>query len=262
MTPQILSQTEAQTGIATVTLSNPDRLNAITAAMWRELKLVMNQLDADETLRCVVLRGSGETFAAGGDIEEFLTLRDDYAQAQVYHGEWVAPALQSIVTCRHPCVALIQGPCVGGGLEIAAQCDLRIAGESASFGAPIMKLGFSMAHSELRGLLALAGTATTLEILLEGRLLTAREAYAKGLVTRVTADPQVVEEAYATAKRIASGAPLVARSHKRLVRRLAQDSSPLSPAEVLENFAYLDSSDYREGLAAFLEKRRPRFTGS
>ncbi|MBI5923341.1 MAG: enoyl-CoA hydratase/isomerase family protein [Betaproteobacteria bacterium] len=261
MKPQILRQIEAQSGIATVTLSNPDRLNAITAAMWRELKCVMKDLDADDTLRCVVLRGAGETFAAGGDIEEFLTQRDNFEQAQVYHGEWVAPALQSIVACRHPCIALIQGPCIGGGLEVAAQCDLRIAGESASFGAPIMKLGFSMAHSELRGLLALAGTATTLEILLEGRLLTASEAYAKGLVTRVTADSGVVEEVYATARRIASGAPLVARSHKRLVRRLAEDPAPLSPAELQENFAYLDSSDYREGLAAFLEKRRPQFNG-
>ncbi|MCX7171504.1 MAG: enoyl-CoA hydratase/isomerase family protein, partial [Proteobacteria bacterium] len=231
MKPQIVSQGDAQGGVATVTLSNPARLNAITAAMWRELKLVMDRLHADESLRCVVIRGEGEIFAAGGDIEEFLTLRDNYAQAQVYHGEWVAAALQSIIACRHPCVALIQGACIGGGLEIAAQCDLRIAGESASFGAPIMKLGFAMAHTELRVLLALAGTATTLEMLLEGRLLTAWEAYAKGLVTRVVADARVVEEAYATARRIAAGAPLVARCHKRLVRRLTNDSAPLSAAE-------------------------------
>lgn len=125
-----------------------------------------------------------------------------------------------------------------------------------------MKLGFPMAHTELRGLLALAGAATTLEMLLEGRLLTAREAYAKGLVTRVVADAQVAEEAYATAQRIASGAPLVARCHKRLVRRLANDPAPLSAAEEQENFAYLDSADYRESLAAFMEKRRPQFRGS
>lgn len=260
MTPRILHERDAEAGIATVTLFNPDKLNAINAAMWRELKVTMEALDADESLRCVVMRGEGAAFAAGGDIEEFLTERDTFERAQVYHGEWVAAALDSIVACRHPVVAMIQGPCIGGGLEIAAQCDLRIAGESAKFGAPIMKLGFTMAHSELAGLLALAGPAVALEILLEGRILTAQEAYVKGLVTRVVADAQLAEEAYATARRIASGAPLTARSHKRLVRRLASPT-PLDAAEVRENFSYLDTDDYREGLAAFLAKRAPRFSG-
>lgn len=265
MTPSILCEradaTSADVGIATVTLFNPDKRNAINAAMWRQLRQTMEVLDADETLRCVVIRGEGTTFAAGGDIEEFLTERDTFERAQVYHGEWVAAALDSIVACRHPVVALIEGACIGGGLEIAAQCDLRIAAESAKFGAPIMKLGFTMAHSELAGLLKLAGPAVVLEILLEGRILTAQEACSKGLVTRVVTDGGVREEAYATARRIAAGAPLVARSHKRLVRRLAGDPRPLDAAEIRENFAYLDSADYREGLAAFLEKRPPGFKG-
>lgn len=265
MNPCILCEladaTSADAGIATVTLFNPDKRNAINAAMWRQLRQTMEALDADETLRCVVIRGEDTTFAAGGDIEEFLTERDTFERAQVYHGEWVAAALDSIVACRHPVVALIEGACIGGGLEIAAQCDLRIAAESAKFGAPIMKLGFTMAHSELTGLLKLAGPAVALEILLEGRILTAQEACSKGLVTRVVADGSVREEAYATARRIAAGAPLVARSHKRLVRRLAGDPRPLDAAEIRENFAYLDSPDYREGLAAFLEKRSPKFKG-
>lgn len=261
MKPQILSERDADGAIATVTLSNPDKLNAMTASMWRELTRVMAQLHEDEALRCVVIRGAGSTFAAGGDIEEFLSLRATFEQAQVYHGEWVADALNSIVACRHPCVAMIQGACVGGGLEIAGQCDLRIAGASAKFGAPIMKLGFAMAHTELAGLLALAGPATALEILLEGRLLTAQEAYAKGLLTRVVADDEVEAEAYATARRIAAGAPLVARRHKQLVRRMSTDAAPLSAAEIRENFDYLDSEDYREGLAAFLAKRSARFLG-
>jgi enoyl-CoA hydratase/carnithine racemase len=248
--------------IATVTISNPGKLNAVTAAMWQQLKRVMDTLHADESLRCIVIRGEGNVFAAGGDIEEFLSERDNYEQALRYHGEWVAGALQSIIDCRHPTVALINGPCIGGGLEIAGQCDLRIASDSAKFGAPILRLGFSMAHTELAGLLALAGPATALEILLEGRILTAAEAYAKGLVTRVVSDEKVTEETYATARRIAAGAPLVARTHKQLVRRLARTDQPLSEAEVRANFAYLDSADYREGLAAFLEKRSPRFNGS
>lgn len=248
--------------IATVTLSNPDKLNAVTAGMWRRLKVVMDELSADEALRCVVIRGAGEAaFAAGGDIEEFGTLRNSFEQARIYHGEWVAGALQAIVACRHPVVALIQGACIGGGLEIAGQCDLRICGESARFGAPINRLGFTMAHSELDGLLALAGLAVALEILLEGRILGAAEAYAKGLVTRVVADHQVSDEAYATAKRIAAGAPLVARWHKKLVRRLAFDARPLSDEEIRDNFAYLDTEDYRIGQAAFLAKCKPEFLG-
>ncbi len=248
--------------IATVTLSNPDKLNAVTAGMWRQLKVAMDELSADESLRCVVLRGAGDkAFAAGGDIEEFVTLRASFEQAQRYHGEWVAGALAAIVDCRHPVVALIQGACIGGGLEIAGQCDLRICGASARFGAPINRLGFTMAHSELAGLLALAGPAVALEILLEGRILSAAEAYAKGLVTRVVADDQVGDEAYATANRIAAGAPLVARWHKKLVRRLAFDARPLSAEEIRENFAYLETEDYRIGQAAFLGKRKPEFVG-
>ena len=218
MTPAVFSSVEGD--IATVTLFNPGKLNAVTAAMWQQLKATMEGLDSRDDLRCVILRGEGPAFAAGGDIEEFGTLRDTLAQAQTYHGDWVAGALRAIVDCRHPTVALVQGPCIGGGLEIAGQCDLRIAGESARFGAPILKLGFTMAHTELTGFLALAGPAVALEILLEGRILTADEAYLKGLVTRVLADADVEAEAYATALRIAAGAPLVARWHKQLVRRL------------------------------------------
>lgn len=255
----ILSERDGD--IATVTLSNLGKRNAINAAMWRELKQVMKTLHADLSLRCVVIRGEGDAFAAGGDIEEFLAERNNAEQAMRYHGEWVAGALQSITDCRHPVVALIQGSCMGGGLEIAGQCDLRIAGESAKFGVPILRLGFSMAHGELAGLLELVGPATTLELLLEGRILTSIEAYEKGLVTRVVGDDKVEEEAYATARRIVAGAPLVARTHKQLVRRLMSNEQPLSDAEIRANLSYLDSADYREGLAAFLEKRAPQFRG-
>jgi enoyl-CoA hydratase len=252
---------ERERHIAFVTLFNPDKLNALNAAMWRRLTVVMNELSADDSLRAVILRGEGANFAAGGDIEEFLTERSTFEQAQRYHGEWVASALRAIVECRHPTVAAIRGACVGGGLEIAGQCDLRIAGDTARFGAPIMKLGFTMAHTELAGFLALAGPATVLEILLEGRLLSAAEALQKGLLTRVVADAEVSQEALATANRIASGAPLVAQAHKQLVRRLMAAAAGLDAAEIRANFAYLETADYAEGMAAFLEKRAPQFRG-
>lgn len=247
--------------IATLTLDNPGKLNAVDAAMWRALRQEMETLSADDSLRCVVLRGTGDTFAAGGDIEEFLTLRDTFAQALTYHGEWVAGALEAVGNCRHPTIAAIQGPCIGGGLEIAGQCDLRIAGRSARFGAPICKLGFTMWHGELRGILALAGPAVALELLLEGRLYGAEEAHLKGLVQRVVNDDEVLTEALTSARRIAAGAPLVARAHKRLVRRLMPAVASLTAEEVRENLAYLDSEDYREGLKAFFEKRGARFGG-
>ncbi|WP_310449967.1 enoyl-CoA hydratase/isomerase family protein [Sulfuritalea sp.] len=257
MNPDILCERDGS--IATVTLFNPDKLNALNAAMWRKLRATMVELAADESLRCIVLRGEGAVFAAGGDLEEFRSARATVDLALAYH-EAVGEALVAIETCPQPTLAAILGPCVGGGLEIACACDLRIAGEGAKFGAPIMKLGFSMYPGELAGLLRLAGPAVAKEILLEGRLLNAAEAYAKGLLTRVVADDAVLAEAQATAARIAAGAPLVARWHKQWIARLLQ-GRPLSLEEKRASFDFLATEDYAEGLAAFLEKRPPRFTG-
>jgi len=252
---------ERNEAIATVTLDNPGKLNAISVAMWRALEKAFTDYSADLSLRCVVIRGAEKNFAAGADISEFDTVRGNPEQLHVYHGRTIAHALRAIGECLHPVVAHIEGFCIGGGLEIAAQCDLRIAGASCRFGAPIHKLGFAMAPDELRGLLALAGRATTMELLLEGRILTALEAREKGLVTRVVVDDGVAEEVRATTARIAAMAPLANRITKRLARRLSPEPTTLSPAEFHESFAYWDSHDHREGVAAFLAKRPPQFRG-
>lgn len=257
MSGKILCQRDG--GIATVTLSNPGKLNAIDAAMWRRLREVMTELAAVADLRCVILTGADDAFAAGGDLEEFRTARADVDSALAYH-EAVGTALAAVADCPLPTIAAIPGPCIGGGLEIACACDLRIAAARARFGAPIMKLGFSMYPGELQGILDLVGAAVVKEILLEGRLLTAAEAYAKGVITRVVADAEVMREVMATAQRIAQGAPLVARAHKQWIRRLLE-RRPLSAEEKRAAFDFLDSADYREGLAAFLEKRPPQFHG-
>ena len=248
-------------GIATLSLSNPDKLNAVDAGMWRGLQARMAAINADPDVRCVVLRGAGDkAFAAGGDIEEFLTVRATVDDALHYHEDLVAAALDAVRACPVPTVALIQGACVGGGLEIAGCCDLRIAGESSRFGAPINKLGFSMYPGEMAGLLGLVGPAVLLEILLEGRILGAREALAKGLLTRVVDDEEVEKEALATAQRILKGAPLVARWHKQWVHRL-MDGRPLTATEKRAAFDFLATEDYAEGLDAFLNKRTPAFKG-
>ncbi len=248
--------------IATVSLSNPGKLNALTVAMWRDLARVMNELSANDDLRCVVLRGAGrDAFAAGADIAEFAQQRDNVAQGKVYHREYVFGALKAVGECRHPTVAMIYGPCVGGGLEIACQSDIRVAGTSARFGVPINRLGFAIAYDELSALLPLVGRAVALEFLVEGRVWEAQEAWDKGLVARVMPDEGLEEDAYATARRIADGAPLVARWHKQFVRRLAPQPAPLTAAEIEENFAYFNTEDYRIGYDAFLNKKKPKFTG-
>ena len=248
--------------VATVSLSNPGKLNAITVAMWQELKRVMDALSAEDGLRCIVLRGAGrEAFAAGADIEEFAVVRDNAEQGRHYHRELVRGALEAVAGCRHPTVAMIHGPCVGGGLEISCQCDLRISGRSGRFGVPINRLGFAIAYDELAALLPLTGRAVALEILVEGRVWDAAEAQAKGLLTRVVEDDALEGECHAAARRIAEGAPLVNRWHKRFVRRLAPQPAPPTAEEIEENFAYFATEDYRIGMAAFAGRKKPKFVG-
>jgi enoyl-CoA hydratase/carnithine racemase len=246
--------------IATVTLNRPEKLNAMTKPMWGALAQVMRAASADEGLRCVVLRGAGgRAFSPGNDIGEFETERADPPQAAAY-GELLHEALGAIRDCRHPTVALIEGICVGGGLEIAASCDIRICGEGSRFGAPINRLGLVMAYPEMEALLRLAGRAATLEILLEGEVFGAARAKEMGLVNRVVPDAEVERETYAAARRIADGAPLVARWHKAFLRRL-ESGEPLTAAEQAEGYACFGTEDFRIGYRAFLAKAKPEFKG-
>jgi len=246
--------------IATVVLDRPAKLNALTKAMWRALGAAVDALSADDGVRCIVVRGAGEkAFSPGNDIAEFATERANKAQA-IGYGAAMHDTARALAACRHPLVAQIHGICVGGGLEIAALCDIRICGASSRFGAPIKSLGLVMAYAEMAPLVDLVGKSVALEILLEGRILDAAEAKEKGLVTRIVADAEVAAEARATAVRIAEGAPLVARWHKKFARRLA-DPRPLTAAEKEECFDCFDTEDFREGYAAFLAKRKPEFRG-
>ena len=252
--------TSRDRGVVTLTLNRPDKLNAMTKPLWKALGQALAALGDDDAVRCVVVRGAGErAFSPGNDIAEFETERANAEQARAY-GALMHGALSALRGLRHPTLALIHGVCVGSGLELAACCDLRVCGDSSRFGAPVAKLGLVMAHVEMEALVAVAGRATTLEMLLEGRILDAREALAKRLVTRVVPDPDVDSEAYATAKRIAEGSPLVHRWHKKFLRDL-EVGRTLTAEERDEAFACYDTRDFAEGRRAFLAKSKPRFEG-
>jgi len=249
---------ERDGAIATVVLNRADKLNALTRGMWASLGETVEQLSADDTLRCVILRGAGEkSFSPGNDIAEFAHERSNKKQA-IEYGKVMHRTADALANCRHPLIAQIHGICVGGGLEIAALCDLRICGQSSRFGAPIKNLGLVMAYAEMAPLVRLVGSVIALEILLEGRIFDAAEAKEKGLVTRVVPDDRVAAETREAAQRIADGAPLVARWHKRFARRLAENT-PLTPAELDECFDCFDTEDFRIGYAAFLAKEKPQF---
>jgi enoyl-CoA hydratase len=178
-----LIQVERDDRIATVVLNKPDKMNAMDKSMWQGLADAFAELSADDELRCVVLRGAGgKAFSAGADIEEFRTSRANAAQAAAY-GEITHRAMHAIAHSKHPTVAVIEGACVGGGLEIASVCDMRICGNASRFGVPVNKLGLVMSFGELGGLVNLVGSATALEIVLEGRVFDAREALENGWST-------------------------------------------------------------------------------
>jgi enoyl-CoA hydratase len=247
-------------GIAGVVLAHPGKLNAIDIAMWRELRRVFDHLQSQpprDAPRAVIVSGAGGQFASGGDIAEFASFRFDEGQLHDFHEHVVAPALHAMLGCDIPLVAQIDGACIGGGFEIAVCCDIRVCGESSRLGAPIAKLGFPMAPSELAVLSRVTSAATLREMLLEAQLFDAPRALQLGLVHAVVADGEVATHAQQRALRIAAGSPQAARINKRTLRQLAAGGP--SAAERRAHFAYADSAEHREGVSAFIEKRAPRF---
>ncbi|MFZ5550455.1 MAG: enoyl-CoA hydratase/isomerase family protein [Pseudomonadota bacterium] len=248
-------------GIARLQFSHPGKLNALSVQMWRDLRALLDGLNAlhpDAGPRVVIVQGEGGSFVAGADIEEFPDFRFDADTLAHYHEEVVAPALNALLDCDRPLVAQIEGACVGGGLEIAACCDLRICGESSRFGVPIAKLGFPMAPLEVEIVARVIGETCLRELLLDARVLNAAEARERGLVTRVVADDAVADDARATAERLAGLSPQALRLNKRALRQFAR-SLGSSRDERTPHYAYAPSAEHREGLAAFNEKRPARF---
>ena len=247
--------------LATVRLDGPERHNVLGVEGWLETAQAFRTLSEREDIRCIAVRGTGgRAFSAGSDIGAFDAQRSAPDDVRAYSAA-ISGAMHAVRACRHPTVAIIEGLCVGGGLEIAACCDLRVCGESSRFGAPINRLGLTMSHDELEPLLDLLGPGPVLEILLSGELIGAERAQMVGLVNRIYPDEAVVERGYGLVARISAGAPLVNRWHKKFIRRLLERSA-LTDEERAEAHEAFETEDYREGRAAFLEKRDPDFRGS
>lgn len=244
--------------LARVRFNRPSKHNAFTIQMYQDFAKAMKQLGEDETVRCVILSGEGgKAFCVGSDVGEFSGDRMGSEAAQRYV-EQTADVTTNLVNCPHPTIARINGYCVGGGLEIAAMCDIRICSDDAKFSIPSNKLGLTLDYAELSVLVDLIGRRRTAEILLDSRMFGAEEALRIGLVSKVVPLSELDREVDETAERIVRSAPLSNRWHKKFLRRLA-DPAPLTAEELEEPYLAFDTADYQEGSAAFAEKRLPNF---
>ncbi len=253
-----LEATDAN-GVATLRISNPGKMNALSLGMWRELRAVFDAvLQAAEPPRVIVVRGADREFVAGADIEEFPQFRFEPESLAAYHEDVVAPALHAMLDCDIPLVAHIEGACIGGGLEIAACCDLRLCEPESRFGVPIARLGFPMAPAEVEIVSHIVGQTLLREMLIEARLLGAAEAHERGIVTRVIAADALEAEVRRVALHIASLSPQAMRLNKRVLRAFARPTFS-EPADRAAHYAYADSDEHREGLQAFIEKRPAKF---
>ena len=247
--------------VSTLVLNRPAKRNAITLEMWQALPALLGELAADPDLRVLVVRGAGgEAFASGADISEFERVRSDRATARHY-SRVVETADRALAAFPRPTIAMIHGFCVGGGLEVALACDLRFADRAATFGITASRLGIIYGLTSTRRLASIVGPSHARDILFSGRLVGVEEARAMGLVNMVC-EPDVLDaQTRAYARSLAELAPLSQRGAKLMLQHLLGEGE-MTESDLLAfaDQAY-DSEDYREGVRAFLEKRRPRFRG-
>jgi len=255
--PLVVVEGEPAGRIATALLNRPERLNALNGELMGELADVLRSLDEDGDVRCIVLGGSERAFAAGADIGEMATASamDMYAAKRVE--SW-----DEIRSVRTPLVAAVSGYCLGGGCELAMSCDLIVASETAVFGQPETGLGILPGAGATQRLTHAVGKALAMDVILSGRLLSAREALDAGLVARVVAREAWLDEAKRVARDVAAKGPVANRLAKEAVDRAYEGALSLG-LDYERRVLYLAfaSEDAKEGLNAFLEKRPPEFKG-
>ena len=249
--------------IATITINRPRQRNAINFAMWGQLSQLLLELDAERDTRAIVITGAGEeAFSAGADIQDFEQYRSDSARGREYNRA-VDGLLTTLTELETPTISMIRGFAAGGGCEIAVATDLRIAAEDSKLGIPVARLGITIGHREMQGLVNLVGKGNALYILLSGRLLDAQEALRIGLVNQVVPSEELIRYTYRLAQEIAALAPLSHAVNKRTLNQVLAKPSllDLTPQEADLPLTQFDTRDYQEGYRAFLEKRRPHFIG-
>jgi enoyl-CoA hydratase/carnithine racemase len=248
------------TGIAIVTLNRPEKRNAVSLAMWRELGHLFRELSARDDIRVIILTGAGDNFCAGADISEFSKVRHDVASGQIYEAA-VEAANLAIRDCGKPTIAAISGYAIGGGCGLALACDFRIADRTARMGITAARLGIVYSTLECDLLYRQVGLANAKRVLFSAQHFPIDECVAMGLVDMVAESPVLVA-AGAYAATIAANAPLSVAGSKLILEAIAAGTAKARKQDI-DNVIdrAMTSADYREGAEAFAEKRRPNFTG-
>jgi enoyl-CoA hydratase len=243
-------------------LNRPEVKNALNLRTWQRIAEGIAELNADAEVRVIVMRGAtADAFISGADISEFPSLRANAEQARAYR-DAPGKAIAAMVESPKPVLAMISGVCIGGGLQVALSCDIRIASRGTRFGVPAARLGLAYPLEGVIALTHVVGPANARDILLSARLFDTEEAFAMGLVNRVVEHAALEESVRDYALKMASNAPLTMLAAKTAIRESLKDPEHRDSKGVATMVARcFDSDDYREGVRAFLEKRRPKFSG-
>jgi enoyl-CoA hydratase/carnithine racemase len=251
-----------EASLAWLVFDHPERRNAVSLEMWQAIPDLAAALDADPSVRVIGLRGEGDVaFVSGADISEFASTRTGASAAQTYE-DTTATAFAALAGVGKPVVAAIHGFCVGGGMAVALTADLRIAADDAQLAIPAARLGLGYHAAGIDALVRLVGPSTAKEVLFTARRFTADEALARGLVNEVVPKARLDARVREVAAQIAANAPLTLHSVKLVIRELDLDAAARDAVRVRDSIhACFESDDYREGVQAFLDKRKPVFQG-